>query len=705
MGKVVSGITQGLGLTADPNAGSGAAAGAQALEARAVQELEKLNIPDIEKQRLMLEIPKLVGLMQAEQLDESALEDLDLDPRLRDNIMQAIASEQEYADEGLTDEDIARREALLRSAQADEQARQASIMQSMAERGAGGAGSELAARLASNQAQSDRAQQQALQLAAEASQNRRQATQNVANMSSQLDAQDFARQAQRASAADEIARFNAMNRQNIAGQNLASQQSIADQGTALRNQQQMANKGLYQQQFQNQMAKATGLTNQLQNQASGMYNQANRQAQAAQAQAAGNRELLGAGIKAYAASDKKAKENVRDAKNDDIKDMLDKLKPKKFDYKMEHGGVRNNTGVMAQDLEKSDLGRDMVEEINGTKMVDKEKMLMNAMASLASLNDRINDLEKGKVGEDKSEDKVMESGDNVDQILEALKQLEMPGTKYFNGGAKPMIGDPMIDNDPRQSARLQAAVMGMKDTLIPDTTKELRAREAADGPRRGTTEAFNAFKQELGLGKTGSSDSKETNSKPKTSEKKKSDPLSDLGDALIKSGQNVSDLPDAPRKVQMDPMRFLANDGGMKNLAKAVKGDNLKLNEAMKMTDDKSKLLSELRKFMDGGMESPASFTEGGERVDELLDAGELTVNEAAQEQLMDYMRGKLNMEDLEGRIIEGDSYSGDLLPDRINSGEMVLNVSQQERVKKDLMNREAKSRGFNKLLEMLGNK
>src|SRR6056297_2628282 len=103
MGDLVSGITQGLGLTADPDAGAGAAGSAQALEARAVRELEKLDIPDIEKQKLLLELPKLVGLMQSEQLDQSAFEELDIDPALRDNIMGAIASEQEYADQGITE--------------------------------------------------------------------------------------------------------------------------------------------------------------------------------------------------------------------------------------------------------------------------------------------------------------------------------------------------------------------------------------------------------------------------------------------------------------------------------------------------------------------------------------------------------------------------------------------------------------------------
>lgn len=644
MGDVVSSVTGALGLTADTSAGAGAAGSAQALEARAVQELEKLNIPDIEKQKILLQLPQLVGLMQAETLDESAFESLDIDPTLRENIMGAIASEQEYADKGITEEDRARMDVLMRQAQADEQARQESIMQSMAERGAGGAGSELAARLSSNQAQADRAQQEAMQLAAQASQNRRQATQNVANMSSQLDAQDFQRQASKASAADEIARFNAMNRQNVAAQNLAQQQNIADQSTALQNQQQMYNKGLYQQQFQNEMAKATGITNQLQNQASGFYNQANQQAQAAQAQAAGNRQLLGSGISAFAMSDEKTKENVSDLSTEEIQDMLSKLKGKKFDYKDEFGGKEDNAGFMAQDLEKSKLGADMVEEINGVKMVDKDKMLMTNTAALSDVNDRLSELE---------------------EVLGKLKEVKMPN-QYRDGGF---------------------------------SLDELRAAQGEHDAKLASDAKFNKM-------------------------------LAGFGKALEASGQSAPMQSMQPaRRIQEDPMKYLRG-----NFAEGGSGDDrlreiterrknlltqIEANKGQGSVRDKHDLMNQLKaiesemirnvesgkKFANGGMESPASYTEGGERVDELLDEGELEINGDAQNDLMEFLRGNKEAEEMEGRIIEGDSFSGDLLPDRINSGELVANAAQQHRVKDKLMDQEAKARGFNRLLDMLGKK
>ena len=645
MGDVVSGITGALGLSADTSAGAGAAGAAQGLEARAVAELEKLNIPDIEKQKILLQLPQLVDILQAETLDESAFEDLDIDPTLRENILGAIASEKEYADQGITEEDRARLDAIKRQTQADEQARQESIMQSMAERGAGGAGSELAARLSSNQAQADRAQQEALNLAAQASQNRRQATQNVANMSSQLDAQDFQKQAAKASAADEIARFNAMNRQNVAQQNLAQRQNIADQSTALQNQQQMYNKGLYQQQFQNEMAKATGITNQLQNQAQGFYNQANQQAQAAQAQAAGNRQLLGTGLSAFAAfSDEKTKENVTDLSSEEIQDMLNKLKGKKFDYKDEYGGKEDNAGVMAQDLEKSKLGSDMVFDTPAGKMVDKEKMLMTNTAALSDVNDRLSELE---------------------EVLGKLKYVKMPN-QYQDGG---------FDMDTLRSAQ------GEYEQKLKDDAKFNKA-------------------------------------------------LAGLGQVLQQSGQEVG----SPRmqqraRIQEDPMKYLqgrfaeggSSDERLRDITERRKNllTQIEANRGQGSVMDKHDLMKQLKaiesemvrnveagkKFNNGGMESPASYTDGGERVDELVDMGELEVNPDAQQDLMEFLRGNKEAEEMEGRIIEGDSFSGDLLPDRINSGELVANLGQQHRVKDKLMDQEAKARGFNRLLDMLGKK
>jgi hypothetical protein len=89
---------------------------------------------------------------------------------------------------------------------------------------------------------------------------------------------------QKASAADAIAQFNTQQRMGVQSQNLASRQAIANQQAATRNQQEMYNKGLLQQQFQNQIAKATGVTGQQAQMAGNLQQQAGAAQQAQQAQ-------------------------------------------------------------------------------------------------------------------------------------------------------------------------------------------------------------------------------------------------------------------------------------------------------------------------------------------------------------------------------------------------------------------------------------
>ena len=145
---------------------------------------------------------------------------------------------------------------------------------------------------------------------------------------------------------------------NVQQQNLGERQRIQDTKTDLRNQQEMFNKALIQQQFQNQMAKAGASANMLQN-------QAQMQQQAAQARSAGKQAMFGgllqagaslgaaalmpaattnifaggalAGTAAGGGSDKNMKENIQladDKKiNSELKKLLSKIEPYMYDYK------------------------------------------------------------------------------------------------------------------------------------------------------------------------------------------------------------------------------------------------------------------------------------------------------------------------------------------------------------------------------------
>jgi hypothetical protein len=106
----------------------------------------------------------------------------------------------------------------------------------------------------------------------------------------------FGQQSQVAGARDAIQRFNA----GVAARDTGARQAHEQQRASIANQQEMYNKGLIQQQFQNQVAKATGITGALGNQASHSMQRAGMDAAAAQQAAAGMRGLLVGGAQAAA---------------------------------------------------------------------------------------------------------------------------------------------------------------------------------------------------------------------------------------------------------------------------------------------------------------------------------------------------------------------------------------------------------------------
>lgn len=93
-------------------------------------------------------------------------------------------------------------------------------------------------------------------------------------------------------------------------------------------------------------------------------------------------------------SDRRAKKNIKSA---DIDEMLDRLRPYSYDYKNpKRDGSGKKYGVMAQDLEKSRAGKEMVKETSHGKVVDYGQGLSTMMASLAELNGRLRKLEGRK---------------------------------------------------------------------------------------------------------------------------------------------------------------------------------------------------------------------------------------------------------------------------------------------------------------------
>lgn len=251
-GSVAAPVIGGLlgGNAADKAANKAAKAQREMYE-RNIAILESVGIPTVDAQKIALENPEYVGDLVAETLGDSALEEISLDPRLRQKQMDMLAQMEGYADQGLSTSDRINLDQMRQATTADEQSRQNAILQGMAQRGTLDSGDQLAAQLASNAQTSQNAMLQGQEMAKMASQNRMNAINSLAGQYANMENLDYGREAQKATAADAIQQFNASTRNQAQAQNLTNRQNIENQRTNVANQQDIYNKGLIQQDFQN----------------------------------------------------------------------------------------------------------------------------------------------------------------------------------------------------------------------------------------------------------------------------------------------------------------------------------------------------------------------------------------------------------------------------------------------------------------------
>lgn len=98
------------------------------------------------------------------------------------------------------------------------------------------------------------------------------------------------------------------------------------------------------------------------------------------------------GGSAIMASDRNLKTDIEPAA-DDIDEFLDKLTPSTWRYTDERLGKGRFAGVMAQDVEKSKIGKDIVVEAEEGKGLQSNKVMSALLASVARLNKRVRDVE------------------------------------------------------------------------------------------------------------------------------------------------------------------------------------------------------------------------------------------------------------------------------------------------------------------------
>ena len=126
---------------------------------------------------------------------------------------------------------------------------------------------------------------------------------------------------------------------------------------------------------------------------SGLANQQAKQ----QDQQAVIQGIAGIGQTAAMLSDETEKENIKPAKGsaNEIETFMNAIKEYNYNYKNKANGTGEKTGVMAQDLEKTSVGKTMVDENGkGQKVVDTNKAIGAILAGMADLNKKIKKMEK-----------------------------------------------------------------------------------------------------------------------------------------------------------------------------------------------------------------------------------------------------------------------------------------------------------------------
>jgi len=174
-----------------------------------------------------------------------------------------------------------------------------------------------------------------------------------------------------------------------------NQSDIAQQGTAA--------------QMQEQQQADQALGNQILGAQGSSLAQSTADVNAQNAQANRLAGLLGAGGQAAVAfankpsapsdpsgtSDRNAKEDI-ESSDGSARDFIDHLKGKLYEYKDKADGEGVHVGIMAQDLEKSPLGKPMVFEEGGVKKIDYGKGFGALLGAVAEINDKLKELESKK---------------------------------------------------------------------------------------------------------------------------------------------------------------------------------------------------------------------------------------------------------------------------------------------------------------------
>jgi hypothetical protein len=178
------------------------------------------------------------------------------------------------------------------------------------------------------------------------------------------------------------------------------QAQLANQQMGLQNTQQAAIMGQQERQMADQMILSQAAAQRGVQLQSAMANQQAEGSANARNLQFGQQVVSGIGQGAASAamlSDENEKKNIEPKKYamEEIQEFLKALKPSTYEYKNAQDGGGEKMGIMAQDLEKSEVGKTMVDTgPDGKKRVDVNKSIGAIMAAMADMASRVKKLEK-----------------------------------------------------------------------------------------------------------------------------------------------------------------------------------------------------------------------------------------------------------------------------------------------------------------------
>ena len=249
---------------------------AAADQIKSIQNMyNNIKLPSIDDQKLNLQNFQQGQQLtakedQAQQLSaQDALENVNLDPRLKQTQMNALDVLQKISGSGFTPDELNAMNQQREQREGDLTSKLKQIQQQQDMRGVGNSDMALAQRMMEAQGSANRGAQDARDMQAQAFKRSLDAVSQGANLAGNIDATDYARQAQLAQNLNSRELTNLNQRANVNASNvdrfnnaLASNvnrlNTVSDKNVALQNDQQQFNKGLLDKQFQNELQLTAG---------------------------------------------------------------------------------------------------------------------------------------------------------------------------------------------------------------------------------------------------------------------------------------------------------------------------------------------------------------------------------------------------------------------------------------------------------------